>query len=936
MSSFTSRLYATRFAVFAGLIASISLFFNQMAFSNLILARGDTFLYFYPYWEAAAAALRDGRIPLWNPQLFMGAPFLANSQVGFFYPLNWPLWWLLPTPYAVSASILLHLFIAGWGTYLAGRRLISLDRGPAWLAAVLFALGGYLTAQVEHVNQLQGLAWLPWYLVALSGWENGDGRLETDDWRLEGGWIWRGTAVAALFSLQLLAGHTQTSFITGVGVLLFLLINGEPSVRRIASRLAPLFLGVLLALAISAAQLLPTLELAGHSSRQGGLPFNEVLSFSLHPLLLGRSLLPAYGQSLFTEYVAFLPLSGLALAFIGAWGWRRRPGIRPLLVVTIMGLVLALGRFTPLYWLLARLPGFELFRVPARWLAWYGLGMALLAGAGLGEVGRLWRAAGEDWRPRIDRPLRWATLFIILAVMWNWLAPPLARYIPLGPEAPAEYPNELTIVGWLLELVLLHLILRFRRRKSTFSALIPGLAPLYGAAFIFLFLAARALPYNHLTTPEAYFDLRPSIGRLQAEARPRPPAAPPGRLLSLSNIFFDPGDQGEIAAIYADQLSERARFDYTVAIKQKEIVAPNLPLSYDLASVDGFDGGVLPLSSYSDLTQLITPNNTRVLDGRLREYLTAVPEARWLDLFNGQYLITDKTGDVWRTIAPGQDVFFDLQHPVTLAPGDETVGSHVPSFPSTGLVLLAEGMAGTVAVETTADLLELKPQAGGDGVDWLRVDWPGTIEPTAIGLGAPATGAWRIAGLTLINDEERTFQPLALGQYRLLHSGDVKIYENLDVLPRAFLASAWQWQPDTAASLAALRSPTFDPRQTAVLVGRGQNGARPAPGARDKVVVSQYEPERVAIQVTVDGLEPALLLLTDANYPGWEATVDGLEVPIHQANLLFRAVFVPPGSHEVIFSFAPTSFAIGRLVSVVGLVIWLLAAAKCARVFKRK
>ena len=39
----------------------LGIFFNKMAFSNLILARGDTFLYFYPYWEAAAAALKNGR-----------------------------------------------------------------------------------------------------------------------------------------------------------------------------------------------------------------------------------------------------------------------------------------------------------------------------------------------------------------------------------------------------------------------------------------------------------------------------------------------------------------------------------------------------------------------------------------------------------------------------------------------------------------------------------------------------------------------------------------------------------------------------------------------------------------------------------------------------------------------------------------------------------
>ncbi|MCB0009383.1 MAG: hypothetical protein KDE04_23120, partial [Anaerolineales bacterium] len=186
----------------------VILFAYRLALTDLILGQGDAFLYFYPYWTAAAEALRAGRVPLWNPDIFMGAPLAANSQVGFFYPLNWPLWLLLPAPYAVSASIVIHLVLAGWGTYLAGRRLWRLDRVPAGLAALLFALGGYLTAQVEHVNQLQGMAWLPWFLVAL------DARRPVR---------WRLTGTALLFGLQLTAGHTQTAFITGVGVGVWLL-----------------------------------------------------------------------------------------------------------------------------------------------------------------------------------------------------------------------------------------------------------------------------------------------------------------------------------------------------------------------------------------------------------------------------------------------------------------------------------------------------------------------------------------------------------------------------------------------------------------------------------------------------------------------------------------------------------------------------------------
>ena len=48
-----------------------------------------------------------------------------------------------------------------------------------------------------------------------------------------------------------------------------------------------------------------------------------------------------------------------------------------------LGFGLALGLYNPLYWTLASLPGFSFFRVPARWLALFALGAAMLAGIGL-------------------------------------------------------------------------------------------------------------------------------------------------------------------------------------------------------------------------------------------------------------------------------------------------------------------------------------------------------------------------------------------------------------------------------------------------------------------------------------------------------------------------------------------------------------------------
>ena len=908
--------------VVALLGGTIALFFWKLLLTNLILASGDTFFYIYPYWTAASKALRAGRLPLWNPDLFMGAPFLANSQAGVLYPLNWPLWLAFDTPTAASLSIVLHLWLAAGFSYKFARSGLNLRRPAACLAAVLFALGGYLTAQVEHVNQLQGLAWLPAVFWLLSSKKK----------------LARPLLLGIVLGLQLLAGHTQAAFITVVGAAVYAAAFVWPRSSRSSQPLIHLFLGGLLALLLAAAQILPTLELGRYSVRGGGLPLNEAVSFSLHPLLVGRALLPAYGETIFSEYVAFLPMSALLLALLGAWAGRRKPAVAGLSLVGAMGLFFALGAANPVYVLLVKtVPGLSLFRAPARWLVLYAFAAAALAGVGFNAL--------LSHRPLPRRPL-FATgvVLLLLLIAWSFIAPQLTSTISAPPESPVTIPTPTTLAGWLAEFLLVILIVsQLSLPRLVYLVPIPITA--------ILFLASRALPYNHPTAPEAYHALRPAPAYLLAAATTGNDHEPPGRFLSISDIFFDPGDMGELESIYADQLDPDAFYDLIIATKQKEILAPNLPLTFDVPAVDGYDGGLLPLTHYVTLEHLLLPPEAISTDGRLRENLDAIPHGRWLKLFNVRYLITDKVGDVW-----SDGLFFDLQHDAILDSENPAVqAAYLPPLEATGLgiVLTQPDLpAGTAVAElklrfsdgrikdytlsTGRDTSTLRDNPDGTTLAVVRWHWrtPGT--PVALTISCAPTLAenpLHLHGLSLVDERDGAFQSVVIsssGRYRLVHSGDVKIYENLDLLPRAFLVGRATWVADESAALERMRANDFDPAGELVLVGVGvgfSGQAEPLPG---RVTIESYRPERVELQV--ETTEEGWLVLSDAHYPGWEATVDGEPVPIQRADLLFRAVPIHVGTQQVIFTFRPGSVRLGLLVSGVAILCALMLGYRAVRV----
>ncbi len=741
-----NRLTLRSTLISLGIAATLALlavlFFHQLALTDRILGRGDPFTYFMPLWHARDAAFRAGRLPLWMPDLFMGVPLLANSQIGTFYPLNW-LSPLADAAVSIKYSLIAHAWFAASGAYLLARHTLQTSRLASMAAAACFTFGGLMGAQSEHINQFQGLAWLPWLFLLLHASVTAQTRAR---------WLLLALLLGGGLALQFFSGHTQTVWISIAGLALYALC-----LRRWRGIMALAIAGAIM-IPLALPQLIPTLELSRLSLRSQGLSVNEVLSFSLSPFAFGRGLLPNYevNAPVFPEYVAYIGVIGLGLAVAGAltktpsrWRW---------LIIAVLGLLLALGAFNPLYWLLANFPPFNLFRVPSRWLALFVLGASMLAALGLDGLN-----TGRRWKIAISAG----------AVGGIMASSVLAARAPDGdvPIAAAQ-----TVAAWLMAgAVFLALALLIRRRQ-------PARYLLAAALLVELFIASSALPYNQLVMPDAASDARLSVYQLNVLQADE---IAPGRVLSISGLAWDPYDLQAITARYqAAGFSELSLHTALTAVKQQETLSHNLPALWGISSVDGYDGGVLPTAGYSAWTAAFMPDGQRVQDGRLREVLAidpacngaCVPPLELLNVMDVRYLILDKTHDLFI-----EDVAYDTGLPQTGA----AIYANPQQFEADEIRVLYRCLADTACDAPLLTSEGQRLEALNDAAP-IRFSLGTPVSPVEIRADAPENTV--IMAVTLVDTRTGDFQQLAPAPFTRILSSDIKLYVN-DQAARAWLVN---------------------------------------------------------------------------------------------------------------------------------------------------
>ncbi len=383
----------------------------------------DFSIYFLPMKALLVELVRSAELPLWDPYVRNGLPFLANPQAGVFYPPSLLLVVFGLDP-GLTLFLLLHLAAAGAGFYFF-LRSARFGAPAAALGALAFAMSGYVASLVNVLNNLQTVAWVPWLFAFTL-------RLARRPARRD----WFGLVLATVLSL--LGGELQLAALAlAAAMALALVAGGEAFERgssgglpaqpelpagsaeagrpasalgRLSARLRPAFLPLLAAAAacgLVAFQLLPTAELLRESVRSGGLPFELAADGSLAPTSLFSLAFPrpaVPGSAISGPVIsgempwllsAYLGASVVCLAFVGSAGRRRRWTLFWWIAASC-GVLLALGSHTPLFRAAFELvPGFGSVRYPEKFLLLAALALPALAASGVESAlaGRVPRAA---------------------------------------------------------------------------------------------------------------------------------------------------------------------------------------------------------------------------------------------------------------------------------------------------------------------------------------------------------------------------------------------------------------------------------------------------------------------------------------------------------------------------------------------------------------
>ena len=159
-----------------------------------------------------------------------------------------------------------------------------------------------------------------------------------------------------------------------------------------------------------------------------------------------------------------------------------------------------------------------------------------------------------------------------------------------------------------------------------------------------------------------------------------------------------------------------------------------------------------------------------------------------------------------------------------------------------------------------------------------------------------------------------------------LYPEDTRLFAVPEPMTRTYVVGASR-VADGVDAFRALFAGGLDPTRE-VLLPSGPAAPAPAGFAGDSRVVAERA-DRLRLEATLNA--PGYVVVLDSYAPGWRAQVDGHDVPVLRANLAFRAVAVPAGTHRIDYVYRPPWMLAGLGLSAAAVLSGALAGGMAWR-----
>ncbi|HMF55322.1 MAG TPA: YfhO family protein [Pyrinomonadaceae bacterium] len=932
------------------------IFFGPMILRGRFFLFFDSYIELYPERMTAWSMIRQGTLPLWTPLLLSGYPLLSMAQIGLAYPLTWG-YLFLPGHWAEEIFVLAPYLLCPIFTYAFARQL-KRSRLASLLAALAYGYGGLMIIGYTHNGLLpNSTMWTPLVLLVID-------RSQTESFTRS--WLWATVA----YSMSVFTGIGQGFLFVGLmasAYALFLVLfqpvpNGETiQVRKgwlTLIRWRPVLVtvaAIVTSASLNAFEILETFR-AQRRSIRSSLSFEIFAQHSFTPLTFLKSVLaPIYitNTDLATGYVPLVALL-LAICAVVATVRNKQRDTRVFfwLAVALTGGVLMLGVNTPVYPMLYYVPVINKFRGAARHGYEWTFAVAILSAYGWDAVVAKFSGARDRLKQTTGREILLAVaplaLSLLIGLVWWRVTGPIK-----GTNLDIDLAISIALsiyLRWklLFTLPLLFALWRVLKWPQTRMGL--------SLAAVLIALSCFSDPF--IMVSRWWWPQTKTASRITTPTLPTRMLQqfPPEQNRIYTRVHLD-----------AEEYNPQPLFD-----------SQNLTMLYGLQNVAGYEPLMLERYSRALGNAWLDGVGTR---GEFNPDPTLFQSSSHvLDLLNTTYTLTYSNPlEVPDHRIEREGIKFARYYDsFTLEHGESS--NLMATFPASGDTLAivstlsygaSAGQGLTVGrvriIMTDGEVIEREIRAGLDTAEWAHerpdvlpivrhqlatiFDQPGKsnepfpsyrywiriplgkrvdVERVEISNVAPGNMALVIWNTILYDSANSHSQILQLSVFDknkwrpIYNENNVLILHNERAMPRAWLVGE-AVAVDEEEALARIRGESqqsFDPAQTALLEVAPENlpalpGGTISPDASAKIV--SYEPNRLAIETSAG--TASVLVLSEINYPGWEATVDGQKAQIYSTNYLLRGVVLPKGSHRVEMRYTAPAARNGAIISTMTLLL---------------